>query len=200
MEKHEKFLFAVLDRWSEVRLTIDGDKCEFRMSKLTFFGHELTSNGLNPHEEKIAAIYIWDARPPKAASEVRSFMGLVQYSEKFMPDVTAKAKPVQELTRKETVFHWDKEQQFAFEELKRLITQAETLAYFKNFECFNCSVFIRLDTLWMKVHAENTDTPNKSLIIRSKNLVAKNLRAMRTCCIHGCQWQTSSCLTCEILL
>lgn len=74
-------------------------------------------------------------------------MGLVQYSEKFMPDVTAKAIPVQELTRKETVFHWDKEQQFAFEELKRLITQAETLAYFKNFECFNCSVFIRLDTL-----------------------------------------------------
>ena len=92
------------------------------------------------------------------------------------------------------------EQQFAFEELKRLITQAETLAYFKNFECFNCSVFIRLDTLWMKVHAENTDTPNKSLIIRSKNLVAKNLRAMRTCCIHGCQWQPSSCLMCEILL
>lgn len=74
-------------------------------------------------------------------------MGLVQYSEKFMPDVTAKAIPVQELTRKETVFHWDKEQQFAFEELKRLITQAETLAYFNNFECFNCSVFIRLDTL-----------------------------------------------------
>lgn len=74
-------------------------------------------------------------------------MGLVQYSEKFMPDVTAKAIPVQELTRKETVFHWDKEQQFAFEELKRLITQAETLACFKNFECFNCSVFIRLDTL-----------------------------------------------------
>lgn len=74
-------------------------------------------------------------------------MGLVQYSEKFMPDVTTKAKPVQELTRKETVFHWDKEQQFAFEELKRLITQAETLAYFNNFECFNCSVFIRLDTL-----------------------------------------------------
>ena len=58
MEKHDKFLLKVLDRWSEVRLTIDGDKCEFRMSKLTFFGHELTSNGLNPYEEKIAAIYI----------------------------------------------------------------------------------------------------------------------------------------------
>lgn len=99
------------------------------MSKLTFFGHELTSDGINPCEEKIAAIR--DARPPKDASEVRSFMGIVQYSSKFMPDVGSVAKPFQELTRKGVVFHRGNEQQAAFEELKRLITQAETLAYLK---------------------------------------------------------------------
>ena len=58
-------------------------------------------------------------------------MDLVPYSAKFMPDVASVAKPIQELTRKGVVFHWGKEQQTAFEELKRLITQAETLAYFK---------------------------------------------------------------------
>ena len=129
VEEHDKRLFAVLDRLSEVGLTVNGDKCEFRLSRLTFFGHELTSDGINPSEEKIAAIR--DARSPKDASEVRSFMGLVQYSAKFMPDVASVAKPIQELTRKGIVFHWGKEQQTAFEELKRLITQTETLAYFK---------------------------------------------------------------------
>ena len=129
MEEHDKRLFAVLDRLSEVGLTVNGDKCEFRLSKLTFFGHELTSDGINPCEEKVAAIR--DARAPKDASEVRSFMGLVQYSSKFMPDVATVAKPIQELTRKGAVFHWGKEQQTAFEELKHLITQADTLAYFK---------------------------------------------------------------------
>ena len=54
---------------------MNGDKCQFT---LTFFGHELSSNGINPSEEKVAAIR--DARPPKDASEVRSSMGLVQYS------------------------------------------------------------------------------------------------------------------------
>ena len=44
-----------------------------------------------------------DARPHKDATEVRSFMGLVQYSEKFMPDVASVAKPIQVLTRKGVV-------------------------------------------------------------------------------------------------
>ena len=68
VEEHDKRLFAVLDRLSEVGLTVNGDKCEFRLSKLAFFGHELNSDGINPCEEKIAAIR--DARPPKDASEV----------------------------------------------------------------------------------------------------------------------------------
>ena len=82
-EEHDVRLFAVLDRLSEV---------------------ELTSDGINPTEEKVAAIR--DARPAKDASEVRSFMGLVQYSAKFMPDLTSIAKPIQELTRKGFTFKW----------------------------------------------------------------------------------------------
>ena len=93
-----------------------------------FFGHKLASNGVNPSEEKVAAI--GDARPPKEASEVRSFMGLVQYSAKFMPDVASVSKPIQELTRKGVIFKWGEEQQTAFQELKCLITRAETLGYF----------------------------------------------------------------------
>ena len=129
IEEHDRCLFTVLDRLSEVGLTVNGEKCEFRLSKLTFFGHELTSDGVNPSEEKVAAIR--DARPPKDASEVRSFMGLVQYSAKFMPDVASVAKPIQELTRKGVTFKWGVEQQTAFQELKCLITQAETLGYFR---------------------------------------------------------------------
>ena len=48
-----------------------------------------------------------------------------------MPDVASVAKPIQELTRKGVTFKWGKEQQTAFQELKCLITQAETLGYFR---------------------------------------------------------------------
>ena len=80
----------MLDRLSVVGLTVNGDKCEFRLSKLTFFGHKLTSDGVNPSEEKVAVIR--DARSPKDASEVQSFIGLVQYLAKFMPDVASNSR------------------------------------------------------------------------------------------------------------
>lgn len=137
--EHDRCLFAVLDRLSEVGLTVNREKCQFRLSKLTFFGHELTSDGINPSEEKVAAIR--DARPPKDAAEVRSFMGLVQYSAKFMPDVASVAKPIQELTRQGVAFNWGEEQQMAFQELKRLISRSETLAYFRT----NCRTRIVAD-------------------------------------------------------
>ena len=73
VEEHGRCLLAVLDRLSEVGLTENGEKCEFRLSKLTFFGHELTSDGVNPSEEKVADIR--DARPPKDASEGMIFYG-----------------------------------------------------------------------------------------------------------------------------
>ena len=56
VEEHDRRLFAVLDRLIEVGLTVNGDKCEFRLTKLKFFGHELSSDGVSPSEEKISTI------------------------------------------------------------------------------------------------------------------------------------------------
>ena len=79
VEEHDRRLFAVLDRLGQVGLAKNDNKCELRLSKLPFSKHELTSDGIKPSEEKMAAIR--DASASKDASEVRSFMGLVQYSQ-----------------------------------------------------------------------------------------------------------------------
>ena len=49
----------MLSRLKEVGLTLNGDKCEFRLQRLTFFGHQVTQNG---SEEKVAAIRNADPR------------------------------------------------------------------------------------------------------------------------------------------
>lgn len=118
-----------MNRLRRVGLTLNGGKFEFRPSKLIFFGYELTSDDINPSKEKIAVIR--DARAPKDVSEVRSFMGLVQYSAKFMLDVASVARPIQVLTRKGVKFVGGAEQQTAFERLKQMITQVDTLTYYK---------------------------------------------------------------------
>ena len=71
----------------EVGLTLNGDKCEFRLPRLTFFGHQVTQNGLEPSEEKVAAI--WKADPRQNASEARSFLGVAQFMSKLIPDLSS---------------------------------------------------------------------------------------------------------------
>ena len=56
IEEHDRNLHAVLTRLKEKGLTLNGEKCQFRPPKLTFFGHDLSRQGVAPGEEKVAAI------------------------------------------------------------------------------------------------------------------------------------------------
>ena len=128
IEQHDGRLFAVLDRRKETGLALNEDKFEFRLPRLTFFSHVVTQKGVEPSDEKVAAIQ--HADPPQNASEARSFLGLVQCVSKFVPDLSSIAKPIQRLLHKNVEFKWGREQQIAFEKLKKLITNANALAYF----------------------------------------------------------------------
>ena len=48
-------------------------------------------------EVKVEAVN--QAREPKNASEVNSFLGLVNYSERFSPDLAIVSAPLRELTK-----------------------------------------------------------------------------------------------------
>ena len=130
LEEHERNLHAVLQRLKRSGLTLNGDKCQFRLPKLTFFGHELSSHGIAPSEEKIAAVV--NARVPRNVSEVHSFVKLVLYSAKFIPNFAQVAESLRKLLRKGEPFVWDTEQQKSFETLKQLMSTAKALAYFRN--------------------------------------------------------------------
>ena len=120
LAEHDSNLRKVLTRLEEQGLTFNGDKCQFRLPGLTFFGHELSARGIAPTEEKIAAVV--NARPPQNVSEVRSFVQLVQYSARFIPDFAQVAEPLRRLLRKGEPFVWGPEEGDALHKLKELMT------------------------------------------------------------------------------
>ena len=130
IQEHDENLLAVLQRLRECGLTLNEKKCQFRLPKLTFFGHELSSNGISPCEEKVSAVQ--NAKCPQSTAEVRSFLGLVQYCAKFLPEFAQIAEPLRMLTRKDQKFVWGDAQQRSFQKLKDMLIRTETLAYFKN--------------------------------------------------------------------
>ena len=84
IKQHDKNLLVVLERLRQCGLTLNARKCQFRLPKLTFFRHDLSKNGVAPSEEKVAAVQ--NAKPPKNVAGVRSFLSLVQYCAKFLPN------------------------------------------------------------------------------------------------------------------
>ena len=103
-------------------LTLNRDKCQFKMSHLELMGHVLSAPGIGPADVKVKAIV--DAREPKNAGQVRSFTA------RFIPDLATVSAPLRQLTKNEEPFVWGPEQKKSFTELKKRLASAETLGYF----------------------------------------------------------------------
>ena len=81
--EHDQSLHKLLARLEEKNLTLNGEKCTFGMGKVVFMGILLSKHGIGPTEEKVRAVK--EATRPSSASEVRSFLGLVGFSSRFIP-------------------------------------------------------------------------------------------------------------------
>jgi len=128
VEEHDARLEALLKTIQEKGLTVNPEKWEFRMTELMFMGHLLSARGIGPNNEKVRAVI--EARQPNSPGEVRSFLGLVNYIGRFIPDLSTVVEPLSHLTKKGEPFIWEEAQESAFRELKGRLANTETLGYF----------------------------------------------------------------------
>ena len=76
-------------------------------------GHVLSSRGIGVAADKVKAVV--EAREPESVSEVRSFLGLVNYSGRFISDLATLSEPLGLLTKKKEVeFQGDQNKQKHF--------------------------------------------------------------------------------------
>ena len=127
-EDHEKRLEQAMERIQNRSLTLNKEKCKFHMSELEFMGHLLSARGIGPSQTKVEAVT--EARQPESAAGVRSFLGLVNFCARFILDLKTVSEPLRRLIRKDVHFSWGKEQEVAFNELKKRLAETETLGYF----------------------------------------------------------------------
>ena len=120
ISEHDQNLHQLLAKLEEKNLTLSGEKCTFRMSQVVFMGIILSQLGIGPTEEKVRAVV--ETSRPTSPSEVRSFLGLVGFSTRFIPDFATVAEPLTRLwalTRKGDKFEWNEEEEPAFQNLNR---------------------------------------------------------------------------------
>ena len=152
LKQHDKSLYVVLQRLRDSGLTLNGDKCQFRLPKLTFFGHELSKKGVAPSKEKIAAVV--NARAPKNISEVQSFVQLIQYSAKFIPNFSQEAEPLRKLLRNGHVFVRGIAQQKVFKRLNSSCQQVEHWLIFRT-SAKPGLLLMRVPTVWAQFYCNS---------------------------------------------
>ncbi len=96
-------------------------KCQFTSPKVEFLGHIIDESG---NTRQIKAIQ--EAPQPKNLSELKSFLGLLNYYGKFLPNLSSTLTPLYNLLKKEKSWCWGNDQRKSFEAAKKAL-QADTL-------------------------------------------------------------------------
>lgn len=126
--EHLHNLTQVLQRLANAGMRLKKQKCEFMLSSVSYLGHVISAAGLHTEEAKVRAVV--DAPQPKNVTELRSFLGMVNYYGRFLPDLATTLSPLYSLLRQTTSWLWGTKQNKAFRAVKEQIKSGRVLTHF----------------------------------------------------------------------
>lgn len=119
---------VVLNRLKEYKVKVNEQKCQFFVKEVEYLGHKISGEGISPNPRKLEAIM--KAPRPGNITQLRAYLGLVNFYSKFVPHLSIKMSILYELLKKEKDFEWTKECQTVFDESKQLICSERVLAHY----------------------------------------------------------------------
>ena len=128
-ESHMNKLEDILNALLKNGLKVSPKKCQLFRTSLQYMGNEIFIENqrvcIKPLRSRLEAIQ--KLQPTKTPKGCRSFAGEVNFLSMFCPELQKLLKPIYDLTRKGRPFHWGKEQQDSFLEIKHRLTKPPVL-------------------------------------------------------------------------
>jgi len=136
-EEHLERVEVIFEKIKQSGLKLSPTKCKFFMPEVTFLGHVVSKNGLQTDPSKISALKDWPL--PSSVSQMRQFLGFVNYYRKFVRSFAQYTILLEEIltvsckniTKKNdmTALLWNKEGKEAFEKIKDVLCTAPCLSF-----------------------------------------------------------------------
>lgn len=126
-ETHIDRLRVVAKCLSDSNLTINIRKSKFCMKEIKYLGHIVGGGRIRPDPNKVDAITNYPV--PRTVRQVRSFLGMCGWYNKYISGFAAIAAPMTDLLGKLPRFEWTTEAQAAFDKLKSCLTSAPVLSH-----------------------------------------------------------------------
>lgn len=123
--EHLSYLEEIFVVLGQNQFYLRRNKCLFARQSLQYLGHIVSAHGVGPDPSKLSAINEWPT--PLSTTDLQRFFELAGFYRRFIHNYASITSPLTSLLRKDQ-FHWSKEAQVAFDQLKRALTEALVLA------------------------------------------------------------------------
>lgn len=127
IEHHLKNLQHVFEKLRNYNLKLNPAKCNFFCADVTYLGHHISAEGIQPDKSKYSVIANYPT--PKNADEVRRFVAFCNYYRRFIPYFSELAAPLNKLLQKNAKFEWTIQCKDAFVSLKENLLNPQILKF-----------------------------------------------------------------------
>lgn len=128
--QHNARLRKVLERLRAANLKVKISKCKFLYNVIRYLGFVVSKDGIAPDPKKVEGIQ--KMPQPQTLTQLRSFMGMVNFYKRFIEKLAFVAKPLHNLMSEERFrAAWNVEEVEAFDLIKQALSREITLSYFR---------------------------------------------------------------------
>lgn len=125
---HLRTLDEVLTRLENAGLRLKRSKCTLLADEVQYLGHKVDAKGVHTVEAKVKAVV--DAPTPTSVTELKAYLGLLNYYNHFLPNLSTLLAPLHHLLRKDVDWSWGVRQAEAFRRSKDLLKSADVLVHY----------------------------------------------------------------------
>ena len=134
-EEHDRNLILFLETTRKNGLILNKRKLQFKKEEVSFFGHRWNSTGISPDPKKTESILKMQFPPDKET--MHSFLGLVNFLNRYTPKLAELCSPLRKLILKDSHYSPGDPEHTAFDAIKAEFKKKIILPYFdRNKETF----------------------------------------------------------------
>jgi len=130
LEECYKTTCLVLERFSQHGIKLNASKCQFFKTNVSYLGYSISADVIMPKPDLLDDIV--NAPEPQNIDQLRSFLGLLHFYNKFLPNLSTVIKPLYDLLKENVQWVWSDECKIAFNISKNMLKNSPGLAHYNS--------------------------------------------------------------------
>lgn len=120
----------VLRRLEQYNLYLKPKKCEFNCDHIKYLSIIIKPSRISMNQGKVTAVANW--LTPRNLCDIQEFLNFANFYRRFIKNFSAKARLLNDLTKKDMPWCWEENEAAAFAMLKQAFAEATILALYNS--------------------------------------------------------------------